>query len=138
MRLLKTSLPNRGRHEKLCILLTNRLKRYPRFCHYHANGSIIMSYEDTPLRNQMRRFGEEQGWFQREPAERAGLSRAGVSAIEIGKPVPTTVAALALAKVFGCRVEELFQLGGEGKTLWVWPPSNDPAVTGAPRSGTGG
>jgi DNA-binding XRE family transcriptional regulator len=84
-----------------------------------------MSNEDTPLRNQIRRFREEQGWSQQELAERTGLSRAGISAIEMGKLVPSTVAALALAKVFGCRVEELFQLGGEGKIHWAWAPTRE-------------
>jgi molybdate-binding protein/DNA-binding XRE family transcriptional regulator len=85
-----------------------------------------MSSEDIPLRNHIRRFREERGWSQQELAERAGLSRAGVSAIETGKLVPSTVAALALAKVFGCRVEELFQLGWEGKIYWAWAPSREP------------
>ncbi len=84
-----------------------------------------MPDEDTPLRNQIRRFREELGWSQQELAERTGLSRAGISAIEMGKLVPSTVAALALAKVFGCRVEELFQLGGEGRKYWAWAPTRE-------------
>jgi molybdate-binding protein/DNA-binding XRE family transcriptional regulator len=85
-----------------------------------------MSREETPLSNHIKQFREERGWSQQELAERAGLSRAGVSAIETGKLVPSTVAALALAKVFGCAVEELFQLGGHGEVHWAWPPAQTP------------
>jgi len=85
-----------------------------------------MSREETPLNNHVKQFREERGWSQQELSERAGLSRAGVSAIETGKLVPSTVAALALAKVFGCTVEELFQLGGQGEVHWAWPPSQIP------------
>jgi len=84
-----------------------------------------MSLEGAPLKNQVKRFREDRGWSQQELAERTGLSRAGVSAIEIGKLVPSTVAALSLAKVFGCRVEELFQLGGDEEPLWAWPPPRE-------------
>jgi len=84
-----------------------------------------MSKEETPLKNHVKRFREERGWSQQELAERTGLSRAGVSAIEIGKLVPSTVAALSLSKVFGCRVEELFQLGGDEEIHWAWPPAKE-------------
>jgi DNA-binding XRE family transcriptional regulator len=86
---------------------------------------MIMSKEDAPLKNNVKRFREERGWSQRELAERSGLSRAGVSAIEIGKLVPSTVASLSLAKVLGCRVEELFQLGMDEELHWAWPPPRE-------------
>ncbi|MRR59133.1 MAG: helix-turn-helix domain-containing protein [Deltaproteobacteria bacterium] len=84
-----------------------------------------MSKEAAPLKNNVKRFREERGWSQQDLAERSGLSRAGVSAIEVGKLVPSTVAALSLAKVFGCRVEELFQLGGDEEIHWAWPPAQE-------------
>lgn len=85
-----------------------------------------MSREENHLNNHIKQFREERGWSQQELSERAGLSRAGISAIETGKLVPSTVAALALAKVFGCKVEDLFQLGGQGEIHWAWPPSQTP------------
>lgn len=88
-------------------------------------ASNIMSKEDAPLINHVKRFREERGWSQQELSERSGLSRAGVSAIEVGKLVPSTVAALSLAKVFGCRIEELFQLGGDEEIYWAWPPARE-------------
>ena len=70
-----------------------------------------------------RRIG--LGWSQQELAGRAGLSRAGVGAIEAGKLVPSTSAALALASAMGCKVEDLFRLaGGEASApAWAWPPA---------------
>src|SRR4051794_11309243 len=68
------------------------------------------------------------GWSQDELARRSGLSRAGVSAIENGRLVPSAAAALALAAAFGCRVEDLFALArpaadaGAGDDPWAWPP----------------
>lgn len=55
---------------------------------------------------------ETLGWSQAELARRAGISRAAVSAIETAAVVPSVRVALALAREFGCTVEELF--GGEG------------------------
>jgi molybdate-binding protein/transcriptional regulator with XRE-family HTH domain len=49
-----------------------------------------------------------RGWSQQDLADRAGLSRAGVSAIESGRLSPSVAAALALAQVLDCSVEELF------------------------------
>jgi len=86
---------------------------------------IIMSKIEAALHNQIKRFREERGWSQQELSERTGLSRTGVSAIEMGKLVPSTVAALTLAKIFGCSVDELFQLGGY-EAIWAWPPTIDP------------
>lgn len=85
-----------------------------------------MPKEDSLLNNHVKQFREERGWSQQELAERTGLSRTGVSAIEMGKLVPSTVAALSLAKVFDCQVEELFQLGGDEEPHWAWPPTREP------------
>lgn len=84
-----------------------------------------MSRVEAPLHNHIKQFREERGWSQQELAERSGLSRAGVSAIEMGKLVPSTVAALALAKVFGRNVEELFQLITDDESHWAWPPAKE-------------
>ena len=85
-----------------------------------------MSRKEKHLHNNIKKFREERVWSQQELADRAGISRAGVSSIETGKLVPSTVAALALAKVLGCTVEELFQLGGHSEINWAWPPAQTP------------
>jgi putative molybdopterin biosynthesis protein len=48
------------------------------------------------------------GLSQAELANRAGLTRQAVSAIEAGQYVPNTLVALRLAAVLGCAVEDLF------------------------------
>lgn len=66
-------------------------------------------------------------WSQAELAERAGISRAAVSAIEGQRLSPSVATALALAAVFECSVEELF---GRSKTVaagpeWAWQPPTE-------------
>lgn len=85
-----------------------------------------MSDREKPLRNHIKQFREEHGWSQQELAERARLSRAGVSAIEIGKLVPSTAAALSLARIFSCQVEDIFQLEVAEEWRWAWSPSHEP------------
>jgi molybdate-binding protein/DNA-binding XRE family transcriptional regulator len=69
-----------------------------------------------------------RGWSQEELAARAGISRAGVSAIEMGRLVPSATAVLALAAAFECRVEDLFSLAAEGRSAgqWAWQPAAAP------------
>jgi len=67
-----------------------------------------------------------RGWTQGDLASRAGLSRAGVSAIEAGRVTPSVAAALALAKALDGTVEELFgrrPVGGADAIDWAVPPS---------------
>ena len=52
----------------------------------------------------------KRDWTQGELAERLGVSRQTIHAIESGKYVPSTVLALKLAKLFCVPVGELFQL----------------------------
>jgi len=60
-------------------------------------------------------------------AQRTGISRAGISAIEIGRLVPSAAAALALASVFACRVEDLFRLEPteRDRPEWAWEPAGE-------------
>jgi putative transcriptional regulator len=50
---------------------------------------------------------------QADLAERIGVSRQTIHAIESGKYVPSTVLALKLSRLFGKPVNELFQLEEE-------------------------
>jgi putative molybdopterin biosynthesis protein len=63
------------------------------------------------FRNVLRQRRTDAGLRQNELAERAGVSRQTLSAIEAGESVPATTIALQLARVLGCRVEEIFTLG---------------------------
>jgi molybdate-binding protein/DNA-binding XRE family transcriptional regulator len=82
------------------------------------------------LENDVRASRIRLGWSQEELAGRSGVSRAGISAIETGRLVPSTAAALALAAAMGTTVEALFRLPGsrprsEGEE-WSWPPVSLP------------
>ena len=72
-----------------------------------------------------------RGWSQAELAERARISRAAVSAIEVSRLVPSVAAALALAAVLECSVEELFSPAvtpsRQNSSTWAWPPSHEAA-----------
>ena len=72
--------------------------------------------EQRQLQNQVRARRIGRGWSQEELAVRAGISRAGVSAIEMGRLVPAATAVLALAAALECRVEDLFSLVAEGQS----------------------
>jgi putative transcriptional regulator len=50
---------------------------------------------------------------QADLAERAGITRASVNAIEGGRMVPSILLALKLARALGASVDDLFGLPGE-------------------------
>jgi len=50
---------------------------------------------------------------QEELAQRVGVTRQAINAIERGKYVPSTVLALKMARIFGKPVEEIFTLEEE-------------------------
>src|ERR1700682_2087429 len=69
------------------------------------------------LETGLRRARLKSGLKQSELAERAGISRQTLSVLESGRGRPSTLIALRLARVLGCRVEELFWLRDEGGEL---------------------
>lgn len=67
----------------------------------------------VPISNQIRRLRFAAGEMtQSELAERIGMTRQTVAAIEAGKYSPSLEAAFRIAAVFGVRLEEVFQWTG--------------------------
>lgn len=63
-----------------------------------------------PIANQIRRLRFEHGEMtQAELAERIGMTRQTVAAIEAGKYSPSLEAAFRIAQVFGAPLGEVFQ-----------------------------
>ena len=63
----------------------------------------------TAVRNRVRELRGQRGWSQAELAERLDVSRQTVNAIETGKYDPSLPLAFSLARLFGKRIEELFE-----------------------------
>ena len=67
----------------------------------------------VPIANQIRRLRFEHGEMtQAELAERIGMTRQTVAAIEAGKYSPSLEAAFRIALVFGAPLGEVFQWVG--------------------------
>ena len=60
------------------------------------------------MRNRLRVLRAEQGWSQAEVAQRLGVSRQTVNAIENGKCDPSLPLAFGIARLFELRIEEVF------------------------------
>jgi putative transcriptional regulator len=73
-----------------------------------------MSAAKTRIRNQIRtlRFHRNE-MTQQELADRIGMTRQTVIAIEQGRYSPSLEAAFRIAEVFGVPLEEVFQFGKE-------------------------
>ena len=77
------------------------------------------------LQHSVSEYRLRLGWSQQQLAERSGLSRTAISAIETGRVVPSTAAALSLAHAFNCSVETLFSFRQTPlqPVKWAWKPS---------------
>ena len=66
-----------------------------------------------PIKNQIRRLRFDHGEMtQAELAEKIGMTRQTVAAIEAGKYSPSLEAAFRIAEVFGVPLEQVFQWRG--------------------------
>jgi putative transcriptional regulator len=63
---------------------------------------------EVPVKNKLRELRAERGWSQADLAERAGVSRQTINAIETGKYDPSLPLAFLLARIFKLRIEEIF------------------------------
>ncbi|MGW7771574.1 helix-turn-helix transcriptional regulator [Pseudomonas machongensis] len=60
------------------------------------------------MNNRIRKLRSGRGWSQAELAERLGVSRQTVNAIETGRYDPSLPLAFSIAGVFELSIEEIF------------------------------
>jgi len=69
--------------------------------------------ENNQLKNQIRRLRFENGEMtQQQLADKAGVTRQTIIAIEAGKYSPSLTLAFRIARTFGVRVEDVFEYVG--------------------------
>ncbi len=69
----------------------------------------------SEVKNQIRRLRFENGEMtQQQLADKAGVTRQTIIAIEAGKYSPSLSLAFRIARAFRVDVEEVFQYEGEG------------------------
>ena len=61
------------------------------------------------MRNRLRVLRAERDWTQADLAERLGVSRQTVNALETGKYDPSLPLAFRIARVFGRPIEDIFE-----------------------------
>jgi putative transcriptional regulator len=60
------------------------------------------------MKNRIRVLRAEKGWSQAELAEKVGVSRNSINAVENGKFDPSLPLAFRIADIFGLRIEDVF------------------------------
>ena len=63
------------------------------------------------MKNRLKVLRAERDWSQADLAQRLEVSRQSVNAIETGKFDPSLPLAFKLARLFGMRIEEIFEDG---------------------------
>jgi len=63
------------------------------------------------MRSRLRELREKKQWSQDDLAERLGVSRQTVNAIETERYDPSLPLAFKIARLFKCRIEEVFADG---------------------------
>ncbi|ODT89732.1 helix-turn-helix transcriptional regulator [Phenylobacterium sp. SCN 70-31] len=61
------------------------------------------------MRNRLKVLRAERDWSQADLAERLGVSRQSVNALETGKYDPSLPLAFRIARLFGLPIEDIFQ-----------------------------
>jgi putative transcriptional regulator len=60
------------------------------------------------VKNRLRELRSERNWSQADLAERAGVSRQTINAIETEKYDPSLPLAFTLARIFKMKIEDMF------------------------------
>ena len=61
------------------------------------------------MNNRLKVLRAERNWSQAELAEKLNVARQSVNAIETGKADPSLPLGMRIAKVFGVKVEDVFE-----------------------------
>lgn len=64
----------------------------------------------SSVKNKVFEYREKKGMTQGELGEKVDVTRQTIIALEKGNYTPSVALALKLAKVFNCKVEDLFKL----------------------------
>ena len=67
------------------------------------------------VKNRLKVLRAERDWSQAELGGRLGVSRQAVNAIETGKYDPSLPLAFKLGRLFGVRIEDIFDDGDGGR-----------------------
>jgi len=65
------------------------------------------------MKNRLHVLRAEKRWSQAELAERVGVSRQAINAVETGKHDPSLTLAFALAHIFELTIEDVFDPKGD-------------------------
>jgi putative transcriptional regulator len=65
---------------------------------------------ESALRNQIKEQRALKNMTQEELAVKIGVTRKTINTIENGKFIPSTIIAIRMARFFGIKVEDLFEL----------------------------
>ena len=63
---------------------------------------------DLDMKNRIRVLRAEKGWSQAELAEKVGVSRNSINAVENGKFDPSLPLAFRIVEVFELKIEDVF------------------------------
>jgi putative transcriptional regulator len=63
------------------------------------------------MKNRLRELRAQYQWSQADLAERLDVSRQTINAIETSKYDPSLPLAFRIARLFQCRIEEIFDCG---------------------------
>lgn len=67
------------------------------------------------MNNRLKVLRAERNWSQQELADRLGVSRQSVNAIEKGRYDPSLPLAFSIADLFGLPIEAIFLRNGDAK-----------------------
>lgn len=83
---------------------------------------MILSFPDMNM-STLADARRDRGWSQAALAEKSGVSRPEISAIETGRLVPSVSVALRIASALGLSVEAVFGRRGTSQLAWAWEPA---------------
>lgn len=61
------------------------------------------------MKNRLKELRSERGWSQGDVADRLDVSRQTINALETGRYDPSLPLAFAVAKLFKCKIEDVFE-----------------------------
>jgi len=64
---------------------------------------------EVPMKNKLKVLRAERDWSQADLADKLNVSRQTVNAIETEKYDPSLPLAFTIAKLFGMKIEEIFE-----------------------------